>query len=118
MKKCNLCKIPKPFSEFYTNGLYPNGKQKYKPKCKTCEYAFDLSRLRGLIKEFYGELACQKCGYDNFAGALECHHRDPDTKDVEICKMRTFSRARIIAELSKCDLLCANCHRETHAGIV
>ena len=114
MKTCNLCQEKKPCSDFYTNGKYPSGKQKYKPKCKKCEYSFDLERLREVIRAFYGELKCQRCGYANYAGALECHHRRPSEKDFEICKMKTFSEDRIKRELAKCDLLCANCHREVH----
>lgn len=58
--------------------------------------------------------ACQKCGYDRCLSALEFHHRDPEQKEFAWAKMRMKSWERIKSEIEKCDLLCANCHRETH----
>ena len=46
--------------------------------------------------------------------AFEFHHRDPETKDVSWTKLRLRSWDKIILELDKCDLLCANCHRIEH----
>ncbi len=57
---------------------------------------------------------CQKCGYDKCYAALEFHHRDPNEKEVSWKKLRSRSWKRIEEELDKCDLLCANCHREEH----
>ena len=57
---------------------------------------------------------CKVCGYNKYYGALEFHHRDPETKDVSWTKLRKRSWKRIVDELNKCDLLCAICHREHH----
>ena len=58
---------------------------------------------------------CQICGYSKCNGAMEFHHRNPNKKDFSISRRRfnTFD-ARLTKELDKCDLLCANCHREKH----
>ncbi len=40
---------------------------------------------------------------------LHWHHRDPLTKTMTISRDRR-SKAAILAEIEKCDLLCANCH--------
>jgi hypothetical protein len=58
---------------------------------------------------------CQKCGYDRCPDALEFHHRNPKEKDFHISNGNYRRWDRIQAELDKCDLLCANCHREYHA---
>jgi 5-methylcytosine-specific restriction endonuclease McrA len=61
---------------------------------------------------------CQKCGYNNCLAALEFHHRNPKTKDnLGTGNRHSFSGrdwSKIKRELDKCDLLCANCHREIH----
>lgn len=45
------------------------------------------------------------------------HHRDPREKEITISEAmrRSFGRARILAEIAKCDVLCANCHVKLHA---
>jgi hypothetical protein len=49
---------------------------------------------------------------------FEFHHLDARTKDFAISHDGiTRSWAKTEAELAKCVLLCANCHRETHAGL-
>lgn len=62
--------------------------------------------------------ACRGCGFSAPVDALEFHHLDPNAKDFAISVDGVpRSWARIEAELAKCVLLCANCHRETHAGL-
>jgi len=61
---------------------------------------------------------CFSCGYDRCLDALELHHISSSEKDFGISdKGYTRSWAKIKEELDKCVLLCANCHRETHAGM-
>jgi len=47
---------------------------------------------------------------------FEFHHLDPTQKDADWNKLRLSSSARILSELAKCVLLCANCHRIRHAA--
>jgi predicted HNH restriction endonuclease len=62
--------------------------------------------------------ACAVCGYRRCISALEFHHPDPSQKDFGISvDGSTRSWERIKAEVEKCVLVCANCHREVHAGI-
>jgi len=61
---------------------------------------------------------CQICGYSKCMNALEFHHTDPTKKDFSVSvDGSTRSWARVKAEIGKCLLVCANCHREIHAGI-
>jgi predicted HNH restriction endonuclease len=61
---------------------------------------------------------CLICGYAKFHGALEFHHIDPLKKDFSLsADGSTRAWARIEKEIQKCVLVCANCHREIHAGI-
>lgn len=55
---------------------------------------------------------CKECGYNANPVALDFNHRDPSTKEfMPSSRMLTMSLKRIIAEVRKCDVLCANCHR-------
>lgn len=59
---------------------------------------------------------CFVCGYDACPQAFDFHHPDPLQKDFTISRRMTSFEA-IRPELDKCILLCANCHREVHAGM-
>lgn len=56
---------------------------------------------------------CIKCGYDRCADAMDFHHRDPTIKEFRIGQYAGGWKI-LKRELDKCDLLCANCHREVH----
>jgi len=62
---------------------------------------------------------CQVCGYKKCPEALDFHHKDETTKRFGIGeKGYTRSWEKVRQELDNCYLLCANCHREAHAGIL
>ena len=75
-------------------------------------------KVRLMAVEFKGG-RCQVCGYDRCIEALEFHHLDPTQKDFGIShKGYTRSWEKVREEVDKCILLCANCHREFHAGML
>ena len=57
---------------------------------------------------------CVKCKYDKCVGALDFHHKDPMKKDTSLRKIWARKWESIEKEITKCVLLCANCHREHH----
>lgn len=61
---------------------------------------------------------CHGCTQVFPVAAFEFHHLDARTKDFAI-SVDGIPRPweRIAAELAKCVLVCANCHREVHAGV-
>lgn len=62
---------------------------------------------------------CECCGYDKCNSALEFHHKDPNKKDFGISsKGYTRSWEKVKEELDKCIMVCSNCHREIHAGLI
>lgn len=76
--------------------------------------------LQGWLKEYKSALSCEKCGERHWA-CLEFHHRDPSEKDVEIARMafdKGWGIGRMMAEINKCAVLCANCHRKEHHPLV
>ena len=60
-----------------------------------------------------------KGGYNRSINGLEFHHIDPTKKEFSISQIRLCKmNEKIKKELDKCDLLCANCHREIHEKLV
>lgn len=63
-----------------------------------------------------GKCAC--CGYDKCQSALELHHINPNEKSFTISEHCNWGWEKIKNEIKKCVLICANCHREIHAGLI
>jgi len=59
---------------------------------------------------------CIDCGGEFHPVCMDFDHREPMKKSYNIAAMlNTHSLGRIMEELDKCDLVCANCHRlRTH----
>ena len=59
---------------------------------------------------------CGRCGYDKYARVLEFHHTNGEDKDVAVANMvqNCVGMEKLKAEIRKCVVLCANCHREEH----
>jgi len=117
IKVCSSCNLELPISSFYSNGYQPNGKKKYKAKCKDCQTIQDQVRKEDIILRIIGAYSCKLCGYSKCKQALEFHHIDPKIKEYSITNLNTHREDTIIKELEKCILVCANCHREIHFGL-
>ena len=66
----------------------------------------------------YKGAACQRCGLhakDTHYALFEFHHINHHEKDFDWSKLRLKTWTAIKAELDKCSLLCANCHRIVHS---
>ena len=52
---------------------------------------------------------------EKFHQCLEFHHLNPSEKDLTVSTLINYgSLNRVKKEISKCVLLCANCHRKVH----
>ena len=75
---------------------------------------------KGLCLSLKGVFSCEKCGYNKCNKALDFHHEDD--KLTEISDLVTHGKWNtvqdvedsVVAELQKCRVLCANCHRDEH----
>ena len=67
------------------------------------------------LREYKGTLACLQCG-ETHPACLDFHHRDRNEKDFRISALGNmgWSKERVLTEIAKCDVLCANCHRKLH----
>jgi hypothetical protein len=60
-------------------------------------------------------LACGRCG-ESHPACIQFHHRDRFAKEFDISAARRggFALERLMAEIEKCEVLCANCHLRLH----
>jgi hypothetical protein len=82
-------------------------------RCRRCAVEYtDRQRRRNHTRLL--ELAggcCARCGYMGFAGALQFHHRSRADKRFDLGVSGMGRKwALLVAEVAKCELLCANCH--------
>lgn len=68
-------------------------------------------RHRAWVDAYKLEHGCADCGYNAHAAVLDFDHRDPSTKVMTIASNTIRSLAVLKAEIEKCDVVCANCHR-------
>lgn len=79
-------------------------------------YHRDRNKLRySALDKIKLDRGCIDCGYAEYAEALDFDHRDPSLKVANVAAMLNAPWAVIMAELDKCDIRCACCHRvKTH----
>lgn len=95
-------------------------KRKYSDRAEYLKKAVDKRRkmIKAMAITYKGN-KCVFCHYDRCTGALEFHHLDPKEKDFGLgANGLTRSWERTQKELDKCILVCSNCHKEIHAGLL
>jgi hypothetical protein len=123
--KCKLEKVKNTNCEVCEALLTGNQRNFCSVKCKvkttnhkhqvyTAQQARGLERKKQLIEIAGGE--CCDCGYKKNISALEFHHLDPEKKSfgIDLRKCSCAKWDRLVEEVKKCVLICANCHRERH----
>lgn len=119
MRKGYIPKLPPVVMNCPKHGWTPFSDYGTRKQCRRCAAeavsATRTTRKDKLIASRGGK--CERCGYDRTSHALEFHHRDPATKSFPLSKASRETWENLRAEARKCVLLCANCHRELHAGL-
>jgi len=128
IKKCSKCQLEKSIEEFnkktknrlssfckecnsiYLKEHYRNNKKYYIDKRKKWQ-----DNHRDWFNDLKKDLKCKKCG-ENRWWVLDFHHKEPNKKELELARMlgQGKSKESILYEISKCDVLCSNCHRDLH----
>jgi hypothetical protein len=102
----------KPSDELrrYNREYYGRNRERLLEKQREKNRRFARGR-REWLSEYKKSLKCIRCGEDHPA-TLTFHHRDSAEKDFEIGNSINLgvSLKRLVAEIEKCDVLCANCH--------
>lgn len=109
---CSRCGEDKPATDFY----YRRTEARHHAYCRACHNAYTQERFKRrklrAIEHLGGR--CSDCGGAFHPSVFEFHHRDPGSKDLTGNQIKRGAWARVVRELDKCDLLCANCHRLRH----
>jgi hypothetical protein len=106
-------KDPKAHAIYMREVWYPRNRARHQQLVRRNEASLREIVLRE--KELRG--GCCQCGFDRHPAALDFHHRESENKLFTItwALQNGIGKARLTAEMAKCDLLCANCHRILHA---
>ena len=74
------------------------------------KYRPHQQRNINLINDFKNR-SCAMCGqqYEHFN--MQIDHIDPSTKLYDVCDLKNYKVETLLAELAKCQVLCALCHR-------
>lgn len=75
--------------------------------------------IRSMLNKIKSSSGCLLCK-ENTPICLDFHHLDRKTKDIELSKARSngWSDNRLLNEISKCVVLCSNCHRKVEVGLI
>lgn len=136
-KKCSGCQETKPVTEFGERRDRPDGKQSH---CKECGRRYHLAyyarnkaayyakskvsreaireRNRARILTLLKEESCKDCGTKNIVVLEFDHVRGKKEGNVSTMLSQGVAWERIEAEIKKCDVRCANCHRIRTAKVL
>lgn len=127
MKICGKCGAEKSLDDF-NRGRGAQGRHVWCRSCQKEHYEQNKDRhlmnvrdskrrRREWLRSLKRGRPCARCNHTGPPGAMHWHHRDPRQKlfSISAAHYNGFSRARVLAEIAKCDLLCADCHAQHHA---
>jgi len=135
MKYCNCCNKTKDKSEFNKAVSKKDGLQTYCKECSRERHRLDYinkpnrkisveksrkkhySDSRRLIDRYKRICGCHFCK-ENEPVCLDFHHLNPNEKENEVSVLAGYSKSRLKLEIKKCIVVCSNCHRKLHAGIL
>lgn len=86
---------------------YRSNKKPYMARAKA-----NKASERQFIIDYKAGKPCMDCGIAYPHYVMQFDHRDSAGKSFTIGRLRAGSRKRLLAEIEKCDLVCANCHFE------
>lgn len=125
-KRCPKCGKTLCVSRFSKNSSTKDGLQSWCKSCKAakhqerkehnCNRVYSRKRkLADWLKVYKKQLTCERCGEDHHA-CIQFHHIDSSEKDIDVSRAISngWSIARLEKEISKCEVLCANCHFKEH----
>ncbi len=102
------CAVPKVRNQRPTNvDYYRRNREREHARVRVRQIG-QLELLRDLRR-----VPCRDCGLRFEPHQMDFDHRDPATKSFNVTTGRAMlmATAKLLAEVDKCDIVCANCHR-------
>jgi hypothetical protein len=127
LKTCSTCRRTMPLDAFSRRAASADGRQNRCRECCRADYAANrearlitsaastqarLQSHRQRLQIYLEAHPCVDCGEADIR-CLDFDHRDPDAKVANVGALVAMHVrwSRIQAEIDKCDVRCANCHR-------
>jgi len=116
---CHRCKVEQPIDQFYieaeARASIRHGKKRKMP-CRKCQQKYAAERRaprQAIADKIKMDAGCMDCGLrPKYAQVLEFDHRPDEIKLFHVSdRISTGTMEDMLAEIAKCDVVCANCHR-------
>lgn len=111
---CKTCGKP---TRLKRRGWQRSYRREWQTYCNRCDWARrERGRKRGLqvaalLSATKASLRCADCGGRFCAAAMEFDHLPSSQKRFILARASHRGLRAVLAELRKCELVCANCHR-------
>lgn len=130
MKKCTKCNVIQELTSF---SFKNKSLGKLQTQCKSCVAERDKKsystesrktsirkaakvyqqKCRDFVNNYKKEKGCSRCEEDRFY-VLEFHHQGDKESNVADLVSDGVSIKKLLLEIEKCIVVCANCHKEIH----
>ncbi len=94
----------------YEHWLSPEAFKKAKQRSKG-SFSKSFYEGKNFVDSYKKKKGCFCCGYNIHPSALDFDHINPEEKTMNVSQMLALNKDRLLAEVKKCQVLCANCHR-------
>ena len=134
MKHCQECRQEKPYDEFAKNKVKRDG---YQDKCRECKATYnkiyyektkhvhnparyqrridEAAAVREYIKKYKTNRPCADCGIQYPYYVMDFDHQSDKLFTIGSAAGNKSLKA-IKEEIEKCEVVCANCHRQRTFG--
>lgn len=136
MKHCHRCERTLNITDFGKNSSKKDGLQS---QCKTCRREVNnlhykksevrrntirknnklsIDEAKAVLDGIKENSSCPFCG-EGSSCTLDFHHTNSSDKKFNVSHgVGRVSVKTLLSEIGKCILLCSNCHRKVHAGLL
>lgn len=124
-KKCSCCKHKKALNKFgkkktsrdgrqsrcldcqsnYSKQHYQNNKEKYLEKSQN-----HRRKMQEMVRKIK-DVPCKDCKGEYHWCVMDFDHKENKEMNVSVMVRNAMSKEDIMKEISKCDIVCSNCHR-------